>query len=168
MRTVVSGKLLVFCRKLPVDIRLDAIMKSILPQMQVCPCIRDWPMSKAALRFFILVATLAPSDVFFLTTWFFSFPSLLQALVVDANQHVRASLASVIMGLSSILGKVSSMAAAWRQAVNLGSFLHQERTVDSLLPLFLDLLRDEFSEVFCQKEQEEEKEENKVFWLFIF
>ncbi len=47
----------------------------------------------------------------------------MQALVVDANQHVRAALASVIMGLSDILGKTA--------------------TIDHLLPLFLELLRDE-------------------------
>eukprot|EP00039_Didymoeca_costata_P019128 m.336357 g.336357 ORF g.336357 m.336357 type:complete len:603 (+) comp17826_c0_seq1:150-1958(+) len=51
----------------------------------------------------------------------------LQARVVDDSQHVRSALASVIMGLSELLGK--------------------ESTIEFLLPLFLQLLKDEFSEV---------------------
>ena len=41
----------------------------------------------------------------------------------DANQHVKSALASVIMGLSPILGK--------------------DNTVEHLLPLFLAQLKDE-------------------------
>ncbi|EOA93079.1 Serine/threonine-protein phosphatase 2A 65 kDa regulatory subunit A alpha isoform, partial [Anas platyrhynchos] len=43
--------------------------------------------------------------------------------VSDANQHVKSALASVIMGLSPILGK--------------------DNTVEHLLPLFLAQLKDE-------------------------
>lgn len=46
-----------------------------------------------------------------------------QELVSDANQHVKSALASVIMGLSPILGK--------------------DNTVEHLLPLFLAQLKDE-------------------------
>eukprot|EP00051_Salpingoeca_urceolata_P008211 m.104240 g.104240 ORF g.104240 m.104240 type:complete len:649 (+) comp15635_c0_seq1:512-2458(+) len=52
---------------------------------------------------------------------------LLARMVSDDSQHVRASLASVIMGLAAVLGK--------------------DATVEHLLPLLLQLLRDEFSEV---------------------
>ena len=50
-----------------------------------------------------------------------------QDLVVDANQHVKSALASVIMGLSPILGK--------------------NNTIEHLLPLFLSQLKDECPEV---------------------
>ena len=45
----------------------------------------------------------------------------------DTNQHVKAALASVIMGLSPIMGK--------------------DNTIQHLLPLFLILLKDEHSDV---------------------
>lgn len=51
--------------------------------------------------------------------------SCLQELVSDTNQHVKSALASVIMGLSTILGK--------------------EDTIEHLLPLFLAQLKDEVS-----------------------
>lgn len=50
-----------------------------------------------------------------------------QELVSDTNQHVKSALASVIMGLSTILGK--------------------DNTVEHLLPLFLAQLKDEV--VYC-------------------
>lgn len=57
-------------------------------------------------------------------------PNVLPAvkeLVCDTNQHVKAALASVIMGLSPIMGK--------------------DNTIQHLLPLFLILLKDEHSDV---------------------
>ncbi|XP_010573539.1 PREDICTED: serine/threonine-protein phosphatase 2A 65 kDa regulatory subunit A alpha isoform-like, partial [Haliaeetus leucocephalus] len=54
-------------------------------------------------------------------------PRCPQELVSDANQHVKSALASVIMGLSPILGK--------------------DNTVEHLLPLFLAQLKDECPEV---------------------
>uniref|UniRef100_A0A4W2CFQ3 Uncharacterized protein n=1 Tax=Bos indicus x Bos taurus TaxID=30522 RepID=A0A4W2CFQ3_BOBOX len=51
----------------------------------------------------------------------------IKELVSDANQHVKSALASVIMGLSPILGKDS--------------------TIEHLLPLFLAQLKDECPEV---------------------
>ena len=48
-------------------------------------------------------------------------------LVADPNQHVKSALASVIMGLSPILGR--------------------HNTIEHLLPLFLAQLRDECPEV---------------------
>lgn len=48
-------------------------------------------------------------------------------LVTDSNQHVKSALASVIMGLSPILGRTN--------------------TVEHLLPLFLTQLKDECPEV---------------------
>jgi serine/threonine-protein phosphatase 2A regulatory subunit A len=53
--------------------------------------------------------------------------SVLFYVVSDDNQHVRASLASDVMGLSPIFGK--------------------EGTVQHLLELFLQLLKDDFPEV---------------------
>ncbi|XP_070932048.1 serine/threonine-protein phosphatase 2A 65 kDa regulatory subunit A beta isoform isoform X5 [Macaca nemestrina] len=51
----------------------------------------------------------------------------IKELVSDTNQHVKSALASVIMGLSTILGK--------------------ENTIEHLLPLFLAQLKDECPEV---------------------
>lgn len=48
-------------------------------------------------------------------------------LSTDASQHVRAALGTQISGLAPLLGKDS--------------------TIEHLLPLFLQLLKDEFSEV---------------------
>lgn len=50
-----------------------------------------------------------------------------QELVSDTNQHVKSALASVIMGLSTILGK--------------------DNTIEHLLPLFLAQLKDEVNEM---------------------
>lgn len=57
-----------------------------------------------------------------LTQWL-PLPCAFQELVSDANQHVKSALASVIMGLSPILGK--------------------DNTIEHLLPLFLAQLKDE-------------------------
>uniref|UniRef100_A0A8C9W4U4 Protein phosphatase 2 scaffold subunit Abeta n=1 Tax=Scleropages formosus TaxID=113540 RepID=A0A8C9W4U4_SCLFO len=53
--------------------------------------------------------------------------SCVKELVTDTNQHVKSALASVIMGLSTILGK--------------------DNTIEHLLPLFLAQLKDECPEV---------------------
>lgn len=55
----------------------------------------------------------------------------LQELVSDTNQHVKSALASVIMGLSTILGK--------------------DNTIEHLLPLFLAQLKDEVKETRKKK-----------------
>lgn len=54
-------------------------------------------------------------------------PVPVQELVSDTNQHVKSALASVIMGLSTILGK--------------------DNTIEHLLPLFLAQLKDEVKEM---------------------
>jgi len=51
----------------------------------------------------------------------------IRTLTTDASQHVRAALAKQISGLAPLLGK--------------------QATQEHLLPLFLQLLKDEFSEV---------------------
>ena len=51
----------------------------------------------------------------------------IKELAGDASQHVRAALASVVMGLAPTLGK--------------------DRTIEHLLPVFLTLLKDEIPEV---------------------
>lgn len=48
-------------------------------------------------------------------------------LASDSSQHVRAALALHITGLAALVGK--------------------ESTVDDLLPIFLQLLKDEFPDV---------------------
>jgi serine/threonine-protein phosphatase 2A regulatory subunit A len=50
-----------------------------------------------------------------------------QELSTDSSQHVRAALASVIMGMAPVLGK--------------------EATIEQLLPIFLALLKDDFPDV---------------------
>lgn len=60
-----------------------------------------------------------------------------QELVSDTNQHVKSALASVIMGLSTILGK--------------------DNTIEHLLPLFLAQLKDEVSPLcvcVCEKDSD--------------
>lgn len=66
--------------------------------------------------------TVLPYDYFH---WCLHLPCLVpeQELVSDTNQHVKSALASVIMGLSTILGK--------------------DNTIEHLLPLFLTQLKDE-------------------------
>ena len=67
-------------------------------------------------------------------------------LVTDANQHVKSALASVIMGLSPILGKVMSelIIIIVRE---LTVALFQNNTIEHLLPLFLSQLKDECPDV---------------------
>lgn len=65
------------------------------------------------------------STILFLSCLFLS--SFPQELVSDTNQHVKSALASVIMGLSTILGK--------------------DNTIEHLLPLFLAQLKDEVKEM---------------------
>merc|ERR1712159_92194 len=50
-----------------------------------------------------------------------------EELAGDASQHVRASLAGVIMGLAPVMGR--------------------DNTVEKLVPLYLQLLKDEFPDV---------------------
>lgn len=52
---------------------------------------------------------------------------VVKPLATDANQHVKVSLASVVMGLAPLLG--------------------EKETVDNLLPIFLSMLRDDTPEV---------------------
>lgn len=71
-----------------------------------------------------------PQQHSYSTTLFLSclfLPSFPQELVSDTNQHVKSALASVIMGLSTILGK--------------------DNTIEHLLPLFLAQLKDEVKEM---------------------
>ena len=52
-------------------------------------------------------------------------------LAEDTSEHVRAALATTIMGLAPVVGR--------------------ENTINQLLPLFLRLLRDENSEVMTSQ-----------------
>jgi serine/threonine-protein phosphatase 2A regulatory subunit A len=63
-------------------------------------------------------------------------------LVSDTSQHVRAALGTQISGLAPILGKqeyVSVIAALF--------ITNLFRTIDHLLPMFLQMLKDEFPDV---------------------
>lgn len=53
--------------------------------------------------------------------------SSVEELVTDPNQHVRAALGTQISGLAPILGK--------------------DQTITHLLPMFLQMLKDEFPDV---------------------
>ena len=66
-------------------------------------------------------------------------------LVTDANQHVKSALASVIMGLSPILGKVTS--ANDNPGPSIHNVWFQTNTIEHLLPLFLSQLKDECPDV---------------------
>ena len=71
-------------------------------------------------------------------------------LAKDTNQNVRASLASVIMSLSPTLGK--------------------DKTMNILLPFFLQLLRDPCAEVMKSRKDQCERFETfaEVFLSFVW
>ncbi|KFH40895.1 Protein phosphatase PP2A regulatory subunit A-like protein [Hapsidospora chrysogenum ATCC 11550] len=71
--------------------------------------------------------------------------SSIEDLVSDTSQHVRAALGTQISGLAPILGKQEYIHPAQtisRLEINICS-----RTIDHLLPMFLQMLKDEFPEV---------------------
>lgn len=71
--------------------------------------------------------------------------SSVEDLVSDTSQHVRAALGTQISGLAPILGKQECV--TWLlPACALHSLIHH-RTIDHLLPMFLQMLKDEFPEV---------------------
>lgn len=80
--------------------------------MDLCSVLWIWPIAAVLFTYFL-------NDLFLLIC--------LQELVSDTNQHVKSALASVIMGLSTILGK--------------------DNTIEHLLPLFLAQLKDEVKEM---------------------
>ena len=69
----------------------------------------------------------------------------IEDLVSDSSQHVRSALGTQISGLAPILGK--------QEYVSLTIFICRvhvltiRRTIDHLLPMFLQMLKDEFPEV---------------------
>jgi serine/threonine-protein phosphatase 2A regulatory subunit A len=65
-------------------------------------------------------------------------------MVGDMNQHVKSALASVIMGLSPILGKDKYGFIRFKQQRNCILFFS---TLEHLLPLFLNQLKDDYPEV---------------------
>ena len=65
-------------------------------------------------------------------------------LVSDSSQHVRAALGTQISGLAPILGKQEYVSAQYTRE---GHILTVDRTIDHLLPMFLQMLKDEFPEV---------------------
>ncbi|KAJ3412016.1 hypothetical protein HDV05_001397 [Chytridiales sp. JEL 0842] len=67
-------------------------------------------------------------------------------LVSDPSQHVRASVATQISGMSSILGKDKSVDPSQYSSF-LALTIIFGSTIEHLLPLFLQLLKDEASEV---------------------
>ena len=76
--------------------------------------------------------------------------SSIEDLVSDTSQHVRAALGTQISGLAPILGKqeyvplLSPFLGARLQPADTRLAF---RTIDHLLPMFLQMLKDEFPEV---------------------
>ena len=74
-------------------------------------------------------------------------------LVTDTSQHVRASLATQISGLAPILGKeayvadISLLCFLFFYLITFFGSLFYSSTTEHLLPLFLQLLKDEFPDV---------------------
>ena len=67
----------------------------------------------------------------------------IEDLVSDTSQHVRAALGTQISGLAPILGKEEYVHLGfWR-----GVFAYHTRTISHLLPMFLQMLKDEFPDV---------------------
>lgn len=67
----------------------------------------------------------------------------IEDLVSDPSQHVRAALGTQISGLAPILGKEQLVGLT----TTLGSLLTRIRTIAHLLPMFLQMLKDEFPDV---------------------
>lgn len=68
----------------------------------------------------------------------------IEDLVSDTSQHVRAALGTQISGLAPILGKdefVRTYHHFWRLLLTI------YRTISHLLPMFLQMLKDEFPDV---------------------
>ncbi|KAI9645941.1 protein phosphatase 2A structural subunit [Ciborinia camelliae] len=65
-------------------------------------------------------------------------------LVSDTSQHVRAALGTQISGLAPILGKQEYVLHPYFMIFMLTSY---PRTIDHLLPMFLQMLKDEFPDV---------------------
>ena len=63
-------------------------------------------------------------------------------LVSDTSQHVRAALGTQISGLAPILGKQE-----YGDKSPLRAQANMCRTIDHLLPMFLQMLKDEFPDV---------------------
>ena len=64
-------------------------------------------------------------------------------LVSDTSQHVRAALGTQISGLAPILGKQEYV---WVAPAD-NTLTNMNRTIDHLLPMFLQMLKDEFPDV---------------------
>lgn len=64
-------------------------------------------------------------------------------LVSDTSQHVRAALGTQISGLAPILGK-QEYVYCYKMIPNANILF---RTIDHLLPMFLQMLKDEFPDV---------------------
>jgi serine/threonine-protein phosphatase 2A regulatory subunit A len=67
----------------------------------------------------------------------------IEDLVSDTSQHVRAALGTQISGLAPILGKEEYVA----QNSYVSLMLIMGRTIAHLLPMFLQMLKDEFPDV---------------------
>ncbi|PNY27236.1 Protein phosphatase PP2A regulatory subunit A, partial [Tolypocladium capitatum] len=71
----------------------------------------------------------------------------IEDLVSDTSQHVRAALGTQISGLAPILGKQEYAPPASNFVVAPEADSFCRRTIDHLLPMFLQMLKDEFPEV---------------------
>ena len=89
VRAAAAHKVRDFCQNLDKSVQETVIMSNILPCVQVC-------LQYNTTKHYIKCNFLRESNCFF---------TIFQDLVMDANQHVKSALASVIMGLSPILGK---------------------------------------------------------------
>jgi serine/threonine-protein phosphatase 2A regulatory subunit A len=68
----------------------------------------------------------------------------IEDLVSDQSQHVRGALATQVSGLAPILGKEEYVSRIIRVINKADKFL---RTISHLLPMFLQMLKDEHPEV---------------------
>lgn len=71
----------------------------------------------------------------------------IEDLVSDSSQHVRAALGTQISGLAPILGKQEYVSQSRTHHLSCLKCSHRSRTIDHLLPMFLQMLKDEFPEV---------------------
>jgi hypothetical protein len=95
VRIAAAGKVTKFCRILNPELAIENIL----------PCVKVWRCT-CLLNFLVLFREL---HLNFYTLYYSYLSTLqwpLQELSSDSSQHVRSALASVIMGMAPVLGKV--------------------------------------------------------------
>lgn len=95
VRIAAAGKVTKFCRILNPELAIQHIL----------PCVKVWRCT-CLLNFLILFRVKHLNFYTLYYSYLSTLQWLLQELSSDSSQHVRSALASVIMGMAPVLGKV--------------------------------------------------------------